>query len=150
MYICCHVHSEHNPNGVLTILEATDEVFNSFLAVCAKAGSPASTDAVLMNLANGAEVRGSDGSTWFRVEKPICYTPTPTHCQVTGELLGDTMYDGKTRQGPWAIMSPKAWEFYGAGRLGAGFGQRYRRNTEGQFYVTEGMSSRPRRWRTAA
>lgn len=145
MYICRRVHSERNPNGVLTVFEATSPVLDSFLECTAAPGSQASRDAALMTLTNGAGVqsRHRNGTVWFRVHKPLVFTPTPTECQITKARLGAVMYDGKTKHGPWAIMSETAWELYGCGRLGAGFGQKYRRNEAGEFYISEGMSSRP-------
>ena len=152
MYICRRVHSERNPNGVLAVFEATSPVLDSFLECAAAPGSQASRDAALMVLTNGAEVWSCrhNGTVWFRVVKPKTFTPTPTECQITKARLGAVMYDGKTRQGPWAIMSETAWELYGCGRLGAGFGQKYRRNEAGEFYISEGMSSRPLSFRVNA
>ena len=152
MYICRRVHSERNLNGALAIFEATSPVLDSFLECAAVPGSQASRDAALMTLTNGAEVRSrhTKGVTWFRVHKPMVFTPTPTECQITKARLGAVMYDGKTKHGPWAIMGEAAWELYGCGRLGAGFGQKYRRNEAGEFYISEGMSSRPLSFRVAA
>lgn len=152
MYICRRVHSERNLNGALTVFEATSLVLDSFLECTAAPGSQASRDAALMTLTNGAEVRSRhrNGVTWFRVHKPLVFTPTPTECQITKARLGAVMYDGKTKHGPWAIMSETAWELYGCGRLGAGFGQKYRRNEAGEFYISEGMSSRPLSFRVDA
>ncbi len=152
MYICRRVHSERNLNGALAIFEATGPVLDSFLECAAAPGSQASRDAALMTLTNGAEVRSchTNGVTWFRVHKPMVFTPTPTECQITKARLGAVMYDGKTKHGPWAIMDEKAWKLYGCGRLGAGFGQKYRRNEAGEFYISEGMSSRPMAFRVNA
>ena len=152
MYICRRVHSERNLNGALTVFEATSLVLDSFLECTAAPGSQASRDAALMTLTNGAEVwsRHCNGTVWFRVCKPMVFTPTPTECQITKARLGAVMYDGKTKHGPWAIMSATAWELYGCGRLGAGFGQKYRRNEAGEFYISEGMSSRPLSFRVDA
>ena len=152
MYICRRVPSQTKPNGVLTIFEATGLVLDTFLDCTAMPGSQASRDAALMTLTNGAEVRSryTNGVTWFRVHKPMVFTPTPTECQITKARLGAVMYDGKTKHGPWAIMSETAWELYGCGQLGAGFGQKYRRNEAGEFYISEGMSSRPLSFRVDA
>jgi len=152
MYICCCVPSEHNPNGIHTIFEVTGPVLDLYLASVAAPGSQASTDASLMTLMNGAEVqsRHSDGVVWFRVHTPMCYTPKPTECQITKARLGNVMYDGKTRHGPWAIMCEAAWELYGCGKLGTSFGQKYLRNEAGEFYISEGMSSRPCPYRVSA
>ncbi len=45
--------------------------------------------------------------------------------------------DGKTIQGPWAIMSPASHEAYGVG-LGLGRGQRYEVQTDGRWLKVEG------------
>jgi hypothetical protein len=39
---------------------------------------------------------------------------------INGEFI-----DGKTKQGPWAYMTPASWKKHGVGALGTGFGQRY-------------------------
>lgn len=150
MYLLRTVPTNTDPNGFSSILECTPEVLGYLVASCAKEGSKASEDAVLMLLANGAEQLGQDGVRWRRVDKPLNFQPRPTHCDVTGELLGLVMYDGKTRQGPWACMSERGWNRAGCGRLGAGYAQKYRRNEEGQFYISEGMSSLPKPYRVAA
>ena len=152
MYICRRVPSQAKPNGDLTIFEATGPVLDTFLDCTAMPGSQASRDAALMTLTNGAEVRSRhrNGAVWFRVHKPLTFTPTPTECQITNARLGAVMYDGKTKHGPWAIMGEAAWKLYGCGRLGAGFGQKYRRNEAGEFYISEGMSSRPLSFRMNA
>lgn len=45
-----------------------------------------------------------------------------------GKPIVDEYIDGKTKWGPWAIMTPESWAKYGCGRLGTGYGQRYRRH----------------------
>lgn len=146
MYICRHVPSPTNPNGVYTIMEMTPEVIDSFLALVAKPDSQASADAALMTLTNGAELRSrmTPGVRWYRVDKPTVYTPTPELCQLTNKPLGSVMYDGCTQDGRWAIMSKLGWDLFGCGRLGTGFGQKYLRNEAGEFYISEGMSMAPR------
>jgi hypothetical protein len=46
--------------------------------------------------------------------------------------------DGKTNQGPWAIMTPSSWLHYGCGKLGTGFGQRYEKREGGRWLKVEG------------
>ena len=147
MYICMQVKGTP-----WVILEVTPERLDTILARCSKAESKASQDATLMALTNGSEITSNWGAPtlWYRVHTPMCYTPKPTECQITNARLGAVMYDGKTRHGPWAIMGETAWELYGCGRLGAGFGQKYLRNEAGEFYISEGMSSHPRSYRTSA
>jgi len=48
----------------------------------------------------------------------------PRKCELTGVNIVDAFVDGKTRAGPWAIMSPAAHEQHGVG-LGQGRGQKY-------------------------
>jgi hypothetical protein len=62
----------------------------------------------------------------------------PSNCDITGEGLSREFIDGKTKNGPWAIMSPTTWSKYGCGRLGVGFGQRYVRQLDGRFKKVEG------------
>lgn len=134
------------------IIEVTPEVLDSFLSLVAKPNSQASRDAALFTLSNGSELRSrlNPGMTWRRVHKPIVFTPRPTTCQLTNMRLGSVMYDGKIKDGPWAIMCEKAWEAYGCGRLGTGFGQKYLRNSDGDFYISEGWISAPRPYRVSA
>lgn len=37
------------------------------------------------------------------------------------------MFDGRTKQGPWAKMSEVSWKRFGCGKLGTGYGQKYER-----------------------
>jgi len=55
-----------------------------------------------------------------------------------GMRITDVFYDGKTRMGPWAIMSPQAWRTYGVGRVGLGYGQKYQRQPDGCWLKIEG------------
>lgn len=150
MYLLRTVPTSTDPNGFRSILECTPEVLGSLVASCAKEGSQASEDAVLMLLTNGAEQIGQDGVRWQRVQKPLNFVPCPKYCDITGELLGSVLYDGKTRSGHWACMSERGWKREGCGRLGAGYGQKYRRNGEGHFYLSEGMISQPKLYGVAA
>lgn len=50
-----------------------------------------------------------------------------------GDEYKDVMYDGKTRQGPWANMTEKSWLVHGIGRLGTGYGQKYFRDDSGKW-----------------
>jgi len=150
MYLSCTVPVKKSLDGYTTILEATPEVLSRLITSCAKDGSKASEDAVLMLFINGAEQIGKNGVRWQRVQKPLNFAPCPTHCDITGEPLGSIMYDGKTIHGSWACMSERGWEREGCGRVGPGFAQKYRRNEEGQFYLSEGMISKPKPYRVAA
>lgn len=154
MFICREIPSNTNPNGQRTIIELTDQTLDSFLALVAKPGSRASQDAALMTLANGGEVRSrlNAGMIWYRVEKPMPYSPPPTKCDISQRPLGNVMYDGKVNghNGQWAIMDEQSWTHYGCGRIGTGFAQKYLRGSDGLFYASEGMASVRRFGRSAA
>lgn len=45
--------------------------------------------------------------------------------------ITDTVIDGKTAAGPWALMSVDSWRLQGAQTLGVGFGQSYRLRPDG-------------------
>ena len=55
-----------------------------------------------------------------------------------GHKFGDTMYDGKTIQGPWANMSENSWRAYGIGKLGLGCGQKYEKQADGRWLKVDG------------
>ena len=44
-----------------------------------------------------------------------------------GEKIIDEFIDGKTRMGPWAMMTPDTWNRMGVGKFGTGFGQKYKK-----------------------
>ena len=153
MFICRQRPSETNPNGERTIYEVTPEILDTVLARTSKVDSQASLDASLMSLSNGSELRSRWGTeeTWYRIQKPMSYVPTPTKCDISQRKLGDVMYDGKVNSGngQWAIMDAQSWERYGCGKLGTGFGQKYLRGSDGLFYGSEGMASVRRFGRSA-
>jgi hypothetical protein len=51
--------------------------------------------------------------------------------------ITDKIIDGKTTQGPWAIMTPESHQIYGVG-LGIGLGQVYEKQADGKWLMTEG------------
>jgi len=55
-------------------------------------------------------------------------------------LEGETVYDAMTHTGQWAMMTELSWQLYGRpdGKLGLGFGQKYRRNSAGELHKVEG------------
>lgn len=55
-----------------------------------------------------------------------------------GSPIKDVFIDGKTRGGPWAIMSPNSWRARGCGRLGNGSGQKYKKQPDGRWMKIEG------------
>jgi hypothetical protein len=48
------------------------------------------------------------------------------------------MIDGKTKQGPWANMTITSWRLHGCGKLGTGFGQKYKKQPDGRWLKIEG------------
>jgi hypothetical protein len=55
-----------------------------------------------------------------------------------GVQINNVIIDGKTRRGPWALMTPASWRVHGVGQFGTGFGQRYERTPEGKWLKVEG------------
>ena len=55
-----------------------------------------------------------------------------------GFPLDGEFIDGRTRFGPWAIMSLGSWKNNGVGKLGTGFGQRYKKQPDGRWLKVEG------------
>jgi hypothetical protein len=62
----------------------------------------------------------------------------PDICDINREPIVDEFIDGKTRAGPWANMCPKCYKIFGVGRLGTGFGQRYKKQDDGTWLKVEG------------
>lgn len=54
-----------------------------------------------------------------------------------GHLITETFIDGKTKVGPWAIMTPESHAAIGMG-LGLGKGQQYTRQEDGRWLKTAG------------
>jgi hypothetical protein len=54
-----------------------------------------------------------------------------------GQLIVNVFYDGKTKMGPWAIMSEASWQRKGIGRTGIGFGQKYEKQEDGKWLKVE-------------
>ena len=57
-----------------------------------------------------------------------------------GRAIAREFIDGRTRHGPWAIMSPESWaiETGTFGLLGLGRGQRFKKQNDGKWLQTEG------------
>lgn len=55
-----------------------------------------------------------------------------------GQVITNQFIDGRTRQGPWAIMAPASWSKHGVGKLGTGYGQAYSKTENGRWIKTEG------------
>lgn len=61
----------------------------------------------------------------------------PKKCDYCEFEIGWTFIDGKTIDGPWAIMCPYCYFRKGAG-LGEGLGQLYGREVDGQWRKLKG------------
>lgn len=56
-----------------------------------------------------------------------------------GRPIHDEFIDGKMHgRNQWAIMSPDSWERSGIGKLGTGYGQRYKKQADGRWLKVEG------------
>jgi hypothetical protein len=55
-----------------------------------------------------------------------------------GNRISTEFIDGKTVMGPWAMMTPTSWRLNGIGKLGTGYGQRYRKQPDGKWLKVEG------------
>lgn len=54
-----------------------------------------------------------------------------------GDTIEDIIIDGKTEQGPWALMTPKSFEENGV-NLGLGLGQKYQKQEDGKWLKIDG------------
>lgn len=54
-----------------------------------------------------------------------------------GIKITDTIIDGKTTMGPWALMTPETHARMGCG-LGTGRGQKYVKQADGKWLKVEG------------
>lgn len=72
------------------------------------------------------------------MEKKVYWVSPLDKCDDFEKPLENDMIDGKTKFGPWAIMTPESWELYGCGKLGLGFGQRYKKQSDGKWLKVEG------------
>ena len=69
---------------------------------------------------------------------PKYWTGSPPHKDDFGVPIKKEFIDGVTRQGPWAFMTLSSWKVHGTGRLGTGYGQRYKKQTDGRWLKVEG------------
>jgi hypothetical protein len=56
-----------------------------------------------------------------------------------GYPVKDEIIDAPTVEGPWALMTPESWKdnrMYH--KLGTGFGQRYKKQSDGKWLKVEG------------
>ncbi len=54
------------------------------------------------------------------------------------QRIVDQFIDGRTRRGPWAIMTPESFAAHGSGKLGTGYGQRFQKQADGRWLKVEG------------
>jgi hypothetical protein len=84
---------------------------------------------------------GANAHSFFSEEKTMKKRYWMGHIGQTddfGNTIQDEFVDGKTRMGPWGIMTPTAWRAHGVGRFGTGFGQRYQKQDDGRWLKVEG------------
>jgi hypothetical protein len=55
-----------------------------------------------------------------------------------GDTVIDEIIDGKTKYGPWALMTPKSFKEHGTEILGTGYGQKYKKQFDGKWLKIEG------------
>lgn len=55
-----------------------------------------------------------------------------------GRLIGNVIYDARTRNGQWALMSMASFLAETSHALGVGCGQRYDRQDDGRWLKTAG------------
>ena len=54
-----------------------------------------------------------------------------------GITIQNVVIDGRTKLGPWAMMTPETFKNFGVG-LGLGFGQKYKKQKDGKWLKIEG------------
>ena len=64
-----------------------------------------------------------------------------TACDFCGKEITDKLVDGKTVEGPWAVMCPHCFTVHGVG-LGIGKGQKYALDCHGNFVKVETKSKK--------
>lgn len=68
------------------------------------------------------------------MSKTIFYVNAPHFCDICSGSFENTMYDGRTVQGPWANMCESCFKQYGVG-LGLGRGQKYTKKEDRWYKV---------------
>jgi hypothetical protein len=69
------------------------------------------------------------------MNKKLYWKGTVSKIDDFGVFIGEEFIDGVTWSGKWAIMTPRSWAINGLGKLGTGYGQRYRKTPEGWLKV---------------
>jgi hypothetical protein len=55
-----------------------------------------------------------------------------------GSTYRGVMYDARTVYGVWGNMSESSWKLFGCGKLGTGYGQKYKKQADGRWLKVEG------------
>jgi hypothetical protein len=64
---------------------------------------------------------------------------TPPEFDNFGRLIDGEFIDGRIAGGiAWGFFTPDSWKHFGCGRLGTGYGQRYRQQADGRWLKVEG------------
>lgn len=59
-------------------------------------------------------------------------------CDFCHKDIDDILIDGKTMMGPWAVMCEECHSIHGYPTFATGIGQKYKKNSEGDFVKIEG------------
>lgn len=59
--------------------------------------------------------------------------PTPSVCDLCGADIQSVVYDARDLSGTWGCFCPECFKHHTSGRLGTGYGQKYRRQPNGRF-----------------
>ena len=51
---------------------------------------------------------------------------------------GETVFDAKTKAGPWATMTQRSFAQHSMGKLGTGYCQKYERQKNGELHKVDG------------
>ena len=71
---------------------------------------------------------------------PVYWLSTVKQVDDFDDEIVDEFIDGVTTDGRWAIMTPRSWATRSGtgGQLGPGLGQRYKKQSDGEWLKVEG------------
>lgn len=72
------------------------------------------------------------------MKQPVYWSSPVGAADDFDDPITDTIIDGATRMGPWALMTPTSFAVFGINRLGLGLGQKYRKQADGRWLKVEG------------